>query len=79
MTNEAHRILLIAAWCQEKIHITRSGTCHVDGMLETLLQKMRASGNHSCEIGNEHRKQTTYRAMIGFQGGEIFISRVSFP
>jgi hypothetical protein len=30
-------ILLIAARCQEKIDITLSGTCHMDGMLEMLL------------------------------------------
>jgi hypothetical protein len=52
----AYQILLITAWCQEMIDITLSGTCHMDGMLETLLQKVRASGNHSCEIGNEHGK-----------------------
>jgi hypothetical protein len=40
----AHKILVITAWCRERIlDVTPSGTCHVDGTLETRLQKVMAS------------------------------------
>jgi hypothetical protein len=39
ITARAHTILLIAAWCREKINVTlMSWTCHVDGTLEMPLQ-----------------------------------------